>query len=383
MANNFDFVPERRKTESMKWNLYDEDVLPMWVADTDFRSPEPVIRALHDRVEHGIFGYPKDNKNLREAIIAWAAEHYSWNIQPDWIQFLPGVVVGFNLVARALAAPDGVLFHTPAYPPFLSVASHTGALEQTVDLPRQKDGTYAIDFDAFEAAFTPQTKMFLLCNPQNPTGRVFQRSELERLAEICIKKGVWICADEIHCDLIYSGNHHVPIASLSPEIAERTVTLLAPSKTFNIAGLQCSYAIVPNPELRKKLEEAKSGLVEGVNLLAQTAALAAYQEGGDWLKELLVYLEGNRDLLYTFVNNELPGISMGKPQGTYLSWLDCRQSKIQGNPSTFFVEKARVGLNDGERFGKSGKGFVRLNYGCPRSQLVEGLERMQKALKAL
>ncbi|HMD90214.1 MAG TPA: MalY/PatB family protein [Anaerolineaceae bacterium] len=381
MSYNFDDLPDRRSTESIKWHYFDEDVLPMWVADMDFVSPKPVVRALHQRVEHGVFGYPCDMPELIQVIVDRMAERYGWQVLPEQVVLIPGVVTGFNLVERAIAAPgEGVLIQTPVYPPFLSAPTSAGLLRQEMELTRGQDGRYSIDYDAFETAITDQTRLFILCNPHNPIGRVFRPDELEHMAEICLRHQVVICSDEIHSDLIFSGQRHVPIAALQPEIAQNSLTLIAPSKTFNIAGLSCSAAIIQNPRLREKLQSVRHGLVGSVNLLGQIAGLAAYRDGQPWLDELLVYLEANRDFLFDFVNNELPGISMAKPEGTYLGWLDCRQANITGNPCEFFIKQARVAMNDGVTFGRGGAGFLRLNFGCPRSMLGEALERMKKAL---
>jgi cystathionine beta-lyase len=381
MAYNFDNLPERRSTESVKWRAYDQDVLPMWVADMDFPSPEPVVQALIKRVEHRVFGYPTDSVELRQTMVDRLWRLYQWKVELEDVVLVPGVVTGFNVVSHAIGEPgDGILIQTPVYPPFLGAPKNAGRLRQEMELTRGFDGQYTIDFEAFENAITEKTRLFILCNPHNPVGRVFQPEELTRMAEICLKHQVVICSDEIHGDLIFSGYRHVPMASLSPEIAQNTITLMAPSKTFNIAGLECSFFIIQNPELRKKVLHGGQGMSGWVNLMGQTAALAAYREGQPWLDEVLSYLEGNRDFLFDYVRRELPGVKMGKPQATYLAWLDCREAGIQGNPSEFFLQKARVAVNDGATFGKGGEGFVRLNFGCPRPMLVEALERMKKAL---
>jgi cystathionine beta-lyase len=381
MTYDFDQVIDRRHTESIKWHYYGEDVLPLWVADMDFQSPEPVMRALRERMEHGVYGYPQEPKELRAAIADWTARRYGWQIQPDWLVFTPGVVVGFNMACHAIASPGhGVLIQTPVYPPFFEVPKNVRLELDQMELTRQANGDYTIDFDAFESAIADRTRIFLLCNPHNPVGRVFRQDELLRMAEICLRHNLVICSDEIHCDLIYSGYRHVPIAALAPEIAERTITLMAPSKTFNIAGLGFSLAIIPNPELRKQYKAAHAGLVPHINLTGYVAALAAYRDGQEWLEELLRYLEGNRDFLLDYVRTQLPGVRVGKPEGTYLAWLDCRQAGIAGKPCEFFLQNARVALNDGEAFGRGGEGFVRLNFGCPRSTLVEALDRIKAAL---
>jgi cystathionine beta-lyase len=296
-----------------------------------------------------------------------------------------GVTPGFNTACRAFAGPgDGVLMMLPVYPPILRLPDNVGMSRDGASLIRGADGRYTIDFDAVERAITPRTRLFLLCNPHNPVGRVFTREELLRLAEICLRHDLIICADEVHGDLIYNGYRHVPIASLDPEIEARTITLLAPSKTFNLAGLKSSVAVVPNKALREKFMAARVDMVQGGNILGYTAMLAAYRDGQPWLDELLRYLESNRDFLVKYVRSNFPKIEMGVPEGTYLAWLDCRKASIPGNdPFTFFLESGRVAFNDGMTFGRGGEGFVRLNFGCPRSLLVQGLERMAAALARL
>jgi cystathionine beta-lyase len=382
MDFNFDRLIDRKKTDSEKWRAYDDDVLPLWVADMDFAAPEVVIQALRERVEHGVFGYPREMPELRQAVADWCAEQYGWKITPEAVLPVPGVVSGFNLATQAVAEPgDGILFHTPAYPPFLCVALNGGFVQQDIEMVRSEDGVYSLDNDAFRSAVTPRSKVFLLCNPQNPTGRVFYKHELEEMAGVCLRHKLTIISDEIHCDLVYKGSKHIPIASLNPEIANNTITLIAPSKTFNIAGLEASAAIISNPDLRKKVKQAGRGIIGWVNLLGQTAALAAYSKGHPWLQAVLAYLETNRDYVYDTIRKELPGVVMSKPDATYLAWLNCRQAGIDGNPYEFFLQKARVALNDGTRFGKGGEGFVRLNFGCPRSLLEEALQRMNYALQ--
>ncbi len=384
MTYNFDQVIDRRHTESIKWHYYGEEALPLWVADMDFVSPEPVVRALRERAEHGVYGYPQEPKELRAVIADWATRHYEWQIQPDWLVFTPGVIVGFNLACHAVTAPgDGVLIQTPVYPPFFELPQNVKLELDQTELTREADGSYTIDFDAFESAITGRTRVFLLCSPHNPVGRVWRRDELEHMADICQRRNLVICSDEIHGDLIFSGYRHVPIASLAPEIAERTITLIAPSKTFNIAGLGCSAAIIPNQELRRQFRAAHAGLVPHVNLMGYIATLAAYRDGQAWLDELLQYLERNRDVLLAYVRTQLPGVRMGKPEGTYLAWLDCRDAGIPGKPCEFFLQNAQVALNDGATFGRGGEGFVRLNFGCPRSTLIEALDKMKPALSSL
>lgn len=384
MQYNFDRGIDRRNSDSIKWNYYDKDVLPLWVADMDFASPEPVVQALAQRARHAVFGYPKESEELKEKIRGRQLEKYGWQVSPEAVALVPGVVTGFHIACHMLVpGQEGVLVQTPVYWPILKAWSVNNLLNQSMQLTQQPDGSYAIDWEAFEAAITPQTRLFILCNPHNPVGRVFRKDELERLAEICLRHDVLICSDEIHAELLFPGSQHIPIASLDPEIARHTITLTAPSKTFNIAGLHCSAAIIPDADLRERYLKARQGLVGWVDVMAMTAALAAYSAGQEWLDQVLDYLNANRQFVFDTINGELPGISMGMPEGTYLAWLDCRVAQIPGNPCQFFLERARVGFNDGGDFGPGGEGFVRLNFGCPRPILEAALARMKKALLAL
>ncbi len=381
---DFDRIVDRRGTDSVKWSRYEADVLPLWVADMDFPSPDPVIDAVVKRVEHGVFGYGVEPQELRSTVQARLQGLYGWEVQPDDLLFLPGVVPGFNLAARAVGEQgDGVLIQTPVYPPFFAAGPNSGRTIEQAPLVLTDRG-YEIDFDAFEAAITPRTRMFLLCNPHNPVGRVFTRPELERLAEICIRHDLIICSDEIHQDFIYDGRIHYPIAALGPEVAERTVTLIAPSKSFNVAGFHFSVAVITDPELRKRASAAGAGLLPNhLGVLDYVAGLTAYQKGDEWLRQVMVYLEGNRDFLMGYLRDNLPGVTMVEPEGTYLAWLDCRHAGIDGSPAEFFLREARVGLNEGKSFGSQSEQFVRLNFGCPRSTLMAALDRMKVALERL
>ena len=382
MTYDFDSVIDRRQTESNKWHKFPADVLPLWVADMDFRSPEPVIRALRERVDHGVFGYGAEQPEFYEVFQDRLQKRYGWRVSREALLLIPGVISGFNLACRAVTSPgDGLLLQTPVYPPIRRAPVNVGLTSDEMELGRDRAGRYVVDMDRFEAAIRERTRIFLLCNPHNPVGRVYTRDELTRMAETCLRRGLFICADEIHCEIAFSGQRHVPIASLDPAIAERTVTLMAPSKTFNLPGLKCSVAIIPNASLREKFVAAQLDLVRAVNILGYTATLAAYRDGQPWLDELLRYLEANRDFVAEFVRTKLPGVSMAAPEATYLAWLDCREAALpDDDPYTFFLERARVALNDGKAFGRGGEGFVRLNFGCPRSILTEALERMRRAL---
>ena len=381
MTYDFDRLIDRRGTHSDKWQKYGPDVLPLWIADMDFQSPEPVIRALRGRVEHGVFGYLAfEQPEFHELFADRLLKRYNWRVSPDAVVLIPGVIPGFNVAGRVLAAPgDGLILQTPVYPPILRAASSIGLTREEAPLARRPDGSYAPDLDAFAAAIRERTRFFLLCNPHNPVGRVFTRDELTRLAEVCLRRGLAIVADEIHCELTLDGQRHTPIASLAPEISERTITLMAPSKTFNLAGLKCSVAIIPNAALREKFVAGRVDLVQTVNVLGYAAAFAAYRDGQPWLDELLRYLEANRDFVVEYVRARLPGVAVAPPEATYLAWLDCRNAgPAAPDPFTFFLEKARVALSDGALFGAGG--FVRLNFGCPRSILTEALDRMSLAL---
>jgi cystathionine beta-lyase len=377
----FDKIIERRGTESLKWNYYGDDVLPMWIADMDFRSPEPVIQALQQRVAHGIFGYGFRLEGLKEAIIDHVGRRYDCSLEQEEINFISGVVTGFTHAMYSLTEPgDKVLIQTPVYRPILVGPGAIGRGCVHNELILGEDGRYEVDFDDFEEKCASGVKLFLLCNPHNPVGRVFSPEELRRMAEICLKHNVLICSDEIHCDLIYAGYQHTPIASLSPEVADISVTYFAPSKSFNIAGLSTSVYVAKNEELRKRLSESMRMILGHPNILGLHAALAAYRDGQEWLDDVLVYLQSNRDFLMDYVSQELPGVEMWCPEGTFLGWLNCKGLNLSPEPGAFFLEHAKVGLNEGSDFGKPGEGFVRLNFACPREMLEEGLERMKSAL---
>jgi cystathionine beta-lyase len=382
VAFDFDRVIDRRSTDSNKWRKFPADVLPLWVADMDFPSPPAVVRALHARVEHGFFGYLTEHNDLPEVVAERVAKRYGWRINPEAVVTLPGVIAGFNQALRALTSPgDGMLIQTPVYPPIMRSAGNHGLRRDEHPLTRGADGRYTVDLDAFAAALRETTRVVLLCNPHNPVGRLYGRAELEGMAAACLRRDTVIVADEIHCDLLLDGRQHAPVASLAPEIEQRTITLMAPSKTFNLPGLKCAVGIIPNAALRERFVAAAGDLVPKINLLGYTAAVAAYREGDAWLEALLGYLKANRDFLVQQVRATLPGVAVAPAEATYLAWLDCRGSARAGrDPYTFFLERARVALSDGVTFGPGGAGFVRMNFGCPRALLAEGLERMRAAL---
>ena len=374
-------TPERRNTDSIKWGLYEEDVLPLWVADMDFTSPPAVIEAMQMRTAHGVFGYARESTELKELIAARMDNLYGWKIELEDIVLLPGVVAAFNLVCQAVAQPgESILIQPPVYPPFFSAPGYAGARAVFNNINLNAAREYAIDLDDFEAVIEKDTREFLLCNPHNPLGRVFSKTELSSMAQICLKHGLVICSDEIHSDLVFEGYRHIPIASLDKEIEASTVTLLAPSKTYNIAGLECSALICTNPDLRGRIQTARRGLLGWVNLMGMTAGVAAYKHGNEWLEQVLQLLQGNRDYLMQYLAENIPGIRMTRPEATYLAWLDCRDLNLPQPPAQFLLEKARVALNNGADFGEPGKGYVRLNFGCSRATLKDALDRIKRAV---
>ena len=378
MQFDFDTAIERRGTSSLKWDRYrGRDVIPLWVADMDFRSPPAVVAALRERVEHGVFGYTLVPQELVDTVIAMLASDYGWTVEPEWLVWLPGLVTGLNLACRAVGGGgDEVVTMTPVYPPFMSAPVLSGRNLVTVPLA-EDNGCWGIDFERLEAAITPRSRLLLLCNPHNPVGRVFTRQELTRLATLCAHHDLVICSDEIHAGIVLDeGLSHIPIASLDPDVARRTITLLAPSKTFNIPGLGCALAVIADSGLRRTFNSAMAGIVPHVNLLGFTAALAAYRDSRDWQQSLVSYLRGNRDLTAAIVNS-LPGLSLPHVEATYLAWIDTRQAGI--DHAAQFFEAAGVGLSDGNEF--AGPGFVRLNFGCRRALLEEALGRMKRAMQ--
>ena len=378
---NFDRQINRRDTNSIKWDLYGKDVLPLWVADMDFAVSPKIVAALENRIAHPVFGYAGPDEQLLEAIREWVYRQHGWQITTEQIMLMPGVVTGINWMAHTFKeAQSGLLIQTPVYPPFFKAAANSGM--QLIESPLIRgDSQYEVDFDDFEQKVSQGAKVFVLCNPHNPVGRVYSREELEKIGEICLRHNALICSDEIHCDLVYSGNRHIPIASLSEELAQNTVTLMAASKTFNIPGLHFSFAVVTNPKLRERMEAAGAGIIGHPSVLANEAAKAAFTACDDWLEELLAYLESNRDYVLEYLAQHLPEINVFAPQGTYLAWLDCRKLDLQPDPYTFFLENAGVALNDGRTFGINGEGFVRLNFGCQRATLEKALDLMSAAVK--
>lgn len=378
---DFDLPIDRRAVPGEKWDRYaDRDVVPMWVADMDFAAPDAVLEAVRRRVDHGVFGYTDPWPALLSTVADGLARDHGWAVEPEWITFLPGVVAGFNAACLLAGAPgDGVLVAAPVYPPMLGAPANTGRRLQQVDLAL-RGNRWEWDWAALEGAATPASRLLLLCNPHNPVGRVYSAGELQRIAAFAEERDLLICADEIHCGLVLDEDKpHVPIASLAPEAARRTITLMAPSKSWNIPALYCAFAVIPDAALRARYRRALRGLVPHVNVLGLVAAEAAYRDGEPWRLALLAYLRKNRARVVKAVA-AMPGLATTWPEATYLAWIDCRElmaTRGIADPAAFF-EAAGVGLSCGRPFGAAG--YVRLNFGCRRTTLEEGLARMARAL---
>lgn len=371
----FDFVklPDRRGSDSVKWGKYaGRDVLPLWVADMDFPAPPPVISAIQERVAHGVLGYPTPWPSLVESVLDHLKSRYGWQVESEWLVWLPGLVTGLNVACRSVEG--GVLTAIPVYPPFLSapVLSERAVVKVSLDVSQ---GRWGFDWDAMEQACTPETELLLLCHPHNPVGRCWEREELAQLADFAARHDLLICSDEIHCDLILDeGRQHIPLACLSPEVAARTVTLMAPSKTFNIPGLGCSFAIIPNAIHRRRFTRSMAGIVPHVNVLGLVACEAAYRQAGVWHEELLQVLRRNRDRVEAVVAT-LPGLAMNHVEATYLAWIDARSLGVS-DPTAYF-ESHGLGLSDGAEFGAPR--WVRLNFGCSPELLEVALDRLKIA----
>ncbi|AFQ44093.1 MalY/PatB family protein [Desulfosporosinus meridiei] len=389
MSCNFDQVIDRRKTCSVKWDFNQrifgrEDVLPLWVADMDFQAPEAVIEALVHRAKHGIFGYSDGMDGYYEALTNWLHQRFGWEIQRDWVTFSPGIVFGLYQLVNSLTKPgDKVLLQSPVYPPFFNAIknNHRELVNSQLIFANNR---YVMDYDDLEEKFSNGVKMMILCNPHNPVGRVWERGELERLGKLCLTYKVIVISDEIHGDLIYKGHRHIPFATLSPEIALQSVVCTAPSKTFNLAGLQTSNLIIPNPDYRQAFQAARDLTgIHNPNVFGITALEAAYRYGWDWLNQLMDYLQGNVDYLISSLV-QISHVKLIQPEGTYLAWLDFRDLGMDPKElQKFLVHKAGVGLNPGFQFGPGGEGFARLNIGCSRSTLEDGCERIRVAIDKL
>lgn len=391
MTHDFDKIIDRRGTNSLKWDLYSSETLPMWVADKDFKVAKPITDALTKAVEHGVFGYSMESKDVRMSVVNRMKQLYDWEIEESWVVSTTGIVSGFFAAASTLCQPtDGYLIQTPVYMPFLHIQDSLGFIRQENQLKQIIDGnkiSYEVDWEGFDTAFNSAghaTKMFLLCNPHNPIGKCFSRQDLQRMADKCLENGTVIVSDEIHSELLLGGSKHTPIAALSKDIEKQTITLVSPSKTFNIAGLFCGFAIIADEDLRKKYKKTLERMTLHVSSLSFVAAQAAFSgECDPWLNDLRVYLTANRDHLVHTIDTELPGVLTTIPEATYLGWLGFEQhiksGAISPNPAEFFLKKSKVAFNSGAAFGAGGEYFLRINFGCPRALLVDGLNRIKKA----
>jgi cysteine-S-conjugate beta-lyase len=385
--SSFEHVIDRRGSSSVKWDRTKEvfgyeDVLPMWVADMDFAPPEPVIEALKKRMEHPIFGYTYAGASTAGSIKEWMAKRHGWEIQSSWVQYSPGVVPALATIIQALTEPgDKVLIQSPVYPPFFNLVKENDRVVENAQLV-YSNGEYSIDFTAFEKALQNGVKLFLLCNPHNPGGRVWTKEELTRIASLCKEYGVVIASDEIHSDLIYRPHHQVPIASLPEGDADAIITCIAPSKTFNLAGLQASAMITKNEEIRNKIAgiHAKQGFFT-LNALGISAMEAAYRHGEEWLEDVIAYLEENVALTRAYLKEHLPSLHLVEPEGTYLLWIDCSKTGLSDEDlKDHLLRKGKLALEEGTKYGEGGEGFVRMNIACPKETLLEGLDRLKTAL---
>lgn len=382
---NFDFtsIIDRRQVTTEKWVHYDEDVLPLWVADMDLAAPPAVVQAIADRAAHPVYGYAHPPASLDDALMAWSQSHYRWTLDRAWLQWLPGVVSALHVAVEALCAPhESVMTLTPIYPPFMSVAEHTGRTTISVPMapPSADNGQrWGLDIEAMERAITSETRMLLLCHPHNPTGRVWTQAELEALAEFVIAHDLLVCSDEIHCDLILTGEAHRPLASAVPRIADRVITLWAASKTFNVAGLTCACAVIPNPALRQRFQAGCVGWMPSHNVFGMVATEAAYREGEPWRQALITHLSAQVERIAAYVER-WPGVTFIAPESTFLGWLDVSASALGDDPQQYLLAHARVALSDGAAFGCPG--FVRINFGTTADQLDAALQRLDPWLSA-
>ena len=383
---NFNITPNRRKFDTdIKWNLYKKDILPMWVADMDFTAPKPVLDAMHKHIDHGVLGYEWAGKFLPEVVANRMEQLYKWKVQPEAVLTVTGIVSGANVAARVFCSPKkGVAIQTPVYNEFHEVKNNLGIPQIDIPFVKNVKGnimTYEIDWDLFEKR-VKNAGIFLLCSPHNPLGIIFSRKELTRMAEICIKHEVIIISDEIHSELLLDNNKFLPTAKLSREVEKHVITLIAPSKTFNIPGLYCGFAIIPDQELRERYKRELHHLSMYAASPGLHASKVAFSGKCDsWLAELNRYLTGNRDFLVDYVTKFMPGVRTTIPDATYLAWLDFTQTDIEGSPFQFFLKNAKVAGSEGKIFGKEGAGHLRINFGTSRKLVKEGLDKMKNAME--
>ncbi len=377
---NFDTCPDRSGYGSLKWDKYKgRDILPLWVADMDFQSAPEIIAAMQARLDHGIFGYTIPFDEPVEAVLNYLQRQHGYKAHASWLNFLPGLVPAINLCCHAFTGPDdSVMTATPVYPPFLSAPDYAKRELIKVPLCLNPDDAWTLDFEAMETAVKPNTKIFVLCSPHNPVGRVYTREELTQLADFCERHDLILISDEIHCDLVFDEHaKHIVTSTLGEQIAKRTVTLMAPSKTYNLPGLACAFSVIEDSKLRLQFQKTIRGIITEVNCFGYAGCAAAYNQGEPWRRQLIAYLRENYNLVYKFIKEEIPEITFRPMQSTYLAWFDVSRLELE-NPVTFFEDHG-VGLSDGTPF--DGIQHLRLNFGCPRSRLEEGLEKMVEALK--
>lgn len=384
MKYDFDTLIERRNTASMKWDTYEHDVLPMWVADSDFQSPPEVAEAIADVIRRGVFGYPLMDGSYQRACIHWQKSRFGWLPTENQIAWCPCLGTAISLCLNAFSGPgDGVAMLCPIYPPFMRLCALNGR-DVRGSVLQLRNGRYEIDFDSLENILQkPDTRIFLLCNPHNPTGRVFERAELERMGELCLKHGVTIFSDEIHEDIVYRGRH-IPFPTLGSRFAAISLVGVNASKTFNVADLRSAAVISENPVLLDAFAEQRDRFKLGPSSLGLAGASAAWEKGAAYADQLLEYLKANLEHAVRRINTECPGIKACMPEATYLLWLDCRGLGFDDRElEDFFLRKAKVGLNSGETFGPGGEGYMRLNAACPRRLLDEGLDRIAAAIAGI
>ena len=385
MQHNFDEVVIRRGTDCKKFLKYGDDILPMWIADTDFKCPQPVIDACVSRMQEGVYGYPEVSGEFKKAVAGWQKRRFGWDVAPECVEFVPGVIPGIICAVRALSHPgDQIAMLTPCYPPFVDMTVHNGRIVMRCEL-KEVDGKYAIDFEKLEKLLAEErTRIFLLCNPHNPTGRVFTKEELVKIGELCLKHNVVVLSDEIHSDIVYSGSKHIPFASISEEFAQNSISFVNASKTFNVAGFRTAAFITQNKRFKAMVHEAvldNKGI--GENLCGTQATIAAYNECDYYADQLIEYLEGNLKIVYDALA-KTDKIKILPVEGTYLLWLDCRALGMnKAELVDFFEKKAKLGLNEGSSFGPEGVGFMRINIATTRAVVAEAMDRLLKALAEL
>lgn len=388
MTYKFDELINRKNTRSYKWDQVgplfgSADILPLWVADMDFPSPPAVQEALKKRVDIGAYGYAIRTDEYADAIMSWFGRRHGWSLQREWISDSPSVVTTLSLAVEQFTAPgDKVVIQTPVYYPFYDVVRDNGR-ELALNPLLVRNGHFEMDLAHLESLFKDGAKMILLCNPHNPGGRVWSREELTALGDLCLRYGVIVVSDEIHCDLVYPEYEYTPFASLSPELADVTITCLAATKTFNLPGLHTSFMVISNREMKARIDKRiKTLSIHMSHHFAQEAVIAAYNESEDWLDELLVYVKGNLDYALDYLAQQLPQVKPMKPEGTYLLWVDCRALGLdkQGLKKLMY-EKAKVAFNEGSTFGTEGEGWLRINLACPRFVLEQALKQFCEAAK--